>query len=263
MDDAGVDVARVVARVRDVRPLVHCITAAVSMNTVADALLAAGAAPMMTETAREAPVIVRRAEALLINLGTLSTDGAAGIPPTVAAAREAGIAWVLDPAAVGLPPVRTSLAGSLLKQGPAVVRGNASEILVLAGLGSGGRGPDSSDSPEMAAEAARRIAQVTGGVIAVSGPVDLITDGGRAVRCANGTPLLTRVTGTGCALGALVAACCAVTDRWSAAVAATAWLGVAAEVAAGRARGPGSFRVELLDALASVGDGHFADLRVL
>ncbi len=257
------DVARVVARVREVRPLVHCITAAVSMNTVADALLAAGAAPMMTETAQEAPVIVRRAEALLINLGTLSADGAAGIPPTVAAARQAGIAWVLDPAAVGLPPVRTALAGALLEQGPAVVRGNASEVLVLAGLGSGGRGPDSSDCPELAAEAARRVARLTGGVVAVSGAVDLITDCARTVRCANGTPLLTRVTGTGCALGALVAACCAVTDWWSAAVAATTWLGVAGEVAAGRARGPGSFRVELLDALASVGGAHFAGSGIL
>lgn len=78
--------ARALAAVRDRAQLVHCITAAVSMNIVADVLLAAGARPMMTETAQKAPAVVTRAQALLVNLDTLSTDGVHGIPPTVAAA---------------------------------------------------------------------------------------------------------------------------------------------------------------------------------
>lgn len=244
--------AEVLAAVRDRAPLVHCLTAAVTMNTVADALLAAGARPMMTETAQEAPIVVTRAHALLINLGTLSTDGAEGIPPTVAAARERALPWVLDPAAVGVPPVRTRIAAELLHREPAVIRCNASEALVLSGLGQGGSGPDSTARSEEAAGAANHLARTYGSVVAVSGEVDLITDGRRTVRLARGTPMLTRVTGTGCALGALTAACCAVADPWTAAIAATLWVTIAAERAAGVADGPGSFKISWLDALSAL-----------
>lgn len=242
-------VASVVDAVRSAAPLVHCITATVSMNLVADALLAAGARPMMTETEAEAPVVDAVADVLLINLGTLSADGAAGIPPTVAAARDRGAPWVLDPAAIGRGPVRTPLAHKLAGRGPAVIRGNASEILVLARAGEGGRGADSTARPEDAAAAAASLARASGSVVAVSGPVDVITDGDRVRRIASGSPLLTRVTGTGCALGGLTAACCAVADPFEAAVAATAWLTGASERAAAASRGPGSFRVGLLDEL--------------
>ncbi len=244
--------ADVLAAVRDRAPLVHCLTAAVTMNTVADALLAAGARPMMTETDQEAPVVVTRAHALLINLGTLSTDGAAGIPPTVAAARSRGLPWVLDPAAVGVAPVRTRIAADLLRESPAVIRCNASEALVLSGLGSGGSGPDSTARSEEAAEAAIRLARSCDTVVAVSGEVDLITDGHRIVRLDRGTPTLTRVTGTGCSLGALTAACCAVADPWTAAITATLWVTIAAERAEGVAAGPGSFKIAWLDALSAL-----------
>lgn len=243
------DVAAVVAAVRDRAPLVHCLTAAVSMQTVADALLAAGGRPMMTETAQEAPHVVRRADALLANLGTLSTDGMAGIPATVDVARGLGLPWVLDPAAIGPSPLRVGLARDLLAAGPTVVRANASEVLVLAGDGTGGRGADASDAPADALAAATGLARSHGSVVAVSGAVDLVTDGHRVLRVANGHPLLTRVVGTGCALGALTAACCSVAPPLDAAVAATCWFGLAGERAARDARGPGGFRVALLDEL--------------
>ena len=230
-------------------PLVHCITATVSMGIVADGLLAAGARPMMTVTLDEAPVVTTAAEALLVNLGTLSTDAATGIPATVEASRAAGRPWVLDPAAVGLAPVRTALARALLEQAPSVVRANASEVLVLAGAGTGGRGADSAADPDDAAAAAAHVAGRTGGVVAVSGPVDLVTDGTLVHRVAGGSPLLTRVTGTGCLLGALTAACAARATPMVAAVAATAWMAAAGGVAATAAPRPGSFRVALLDAL--------------
>src|SRR5699024_405433 len=111
--------AQVLASVRTQEPLVHCLTATVSMGIVADGLLAAGARPMMTETRAEAPVVTTQAEALLINLGTLSTDGLDGIPPTVAAAVRDGRPWVLDPTAIGIAPVRTPLARELLGSRPA------------------------------------------------------------------------------------------------------------------------------------------------
>ncbi|MEI2777950.1 MAG: hydroxyethylthiazole kinase [Tetrasphaera sp.] len=244
-----VAIPAVIAAVRERAPLVHCITATVSMALVADGLLAAGARPMMTETAAEAPAMTGLADALLVNLGTLSTDGAQGISPTVARSTAAGHPWVLDPAAVGAGPVRGALAQELLGHRPDVIRGNASEILALAGRGRGGRGADSVDTPAQAREAARDLASRSGGVVAVSGPADLVTDGAREVHVNGGTPLLTRVTGTGCLLGALTAACVAVADPWHGAIAAAAWLALAGEQAAAAAPGPGSFRVALLDEL--------------
>ena len=252
MTGIPIDLARVVSDVRVGAPLVHCITAAVSMNLVADAVLAAGARPMMTETAAEAPAMDAIADALLVNLGSLSADGAAGIEPTVAVARLDARPWVLDPAAVGVALTRTALAARLLTDHPAVVRGNASEVLALAGRGTGGRGADATDAADAALDAALALARQYGCVVAVSGAVDLITDGTRIVRVHNGHPLLTRVTGTGCSLGALVAACAAVADPLVAALTATVWLGLAGERAAARSAWPGSFRVALIDELAAL-----------
>ncbi|WP_114854961.1 hydroxyethylthiazole kinase [Brachybacterium sp. YJGR34] len=247
-------VAHVLRAVREQQPLVHCLTATVSMGIVADGLLAAGARPMMTETLQEAPTLDSVADALLVNLGTLSTDGMEGIPATVEVAVREERPWVLDPTAIGIAPVRTPLARDLLAARPAVVRGNASEILALDGDGTGGRGADSRARPEDAEQAAARIAERTGGAVAVSGAVDLVLSVGRRSRLARGSAMLTRVTGTGCLLGALSAACRAVEDDpHTAALAASLWMDLAGEAAAARAAGPGSFRVHLLDALDEVG----------
>ncbi|GAB3700700.1 hydroxyethylthiazole kinase [Mariniluteicoccus flavus] len=256
------DVTAALEAFRRDAPLVHCIVSTASMSLVADGLLAAGARPMMTETKEEAPTLVGSADALLVNLGTLSRDGAAGIPATVAAARAAGVPWVLDPTAVGLAPVRTPLARTLLHEGPAVVRGNASEILVLVG-GQGGRGADSTLEPAAVAAVAHELACHHRCVVAASGAVDHLVDATTVVRLANGTPMLTRVTGTGCLLGALTAALVAATEARIAAVAATALLTVAAESALERSSGPGSFRVALLDALAAVSPDEVATRMVL
>lgn len=272
-------VAPVLAEVRRHPPLVHCLTATVSMGIVADGLLAAGARPMMTETEAEAPVVTGAADALLVNLGTLSTDAMSGIPATVAASIAAGHPWVLDPTAIGRAPVRTPLARELVGLRPDVVRGNASEILALRG-GTGGRGADASDGAESAHSAAREIVALTGGAVAVSGPVDWIVGAGAAdvpvapgIEVRGGHPLLTRVTGTGCLLGALTAACLVAVERSGpdvspvgpadltaaaraahAAHAATVWLDVAGECAARRAPRPGAFRTALLDALDEIGE---------
>lgn len=244
-------VAQVIADVRRTQPLVHCITATVSMAIVADGLLAAGARPMMTETAAEAPALDALADALLVNLGTLSVDGLAGIPPTVAAASARCIPWVLDPAAIGVAPVRTPLARELISRGPALVRGNASEILALAG-GRGGRGADSTATTRDAHDAAVALARRWGTVVAVSGVTDLIVGADRTATLTGGSDLLPRVTGTGCLLGGLAAACAAVAAPFDAAVAAVTWLNRAGELAAGRHGRPGSFRIGLLDALDEV-----------
>lgn len=244
------DIAEAIAAVRTRAPLVHGATGSVTRALVADGLLAAGARPMLTESEQEAPVLVTVADALLVNLGSLGSDGMAGMVPTARVASDRGLPWVLDPTAIGLAPVRTRMARELLEMAPTAVRGNASEVLTLTGAARGGRGADSTATPDAAAAAAREIATRHGCVVAVSGPVDVITDGERTVRVDSGSPTLTRVTGTGCLLGALTAAHLAVAPPFVAVVAATALLTVASE-RIGHLR-PGSFRVALVDALDEV-----------
>jgi hydroxyethylthiazole kinase len=246
-------------RVRQTSPLVQCITNAVVVNFTANALLALGAAPAMVDIAGEAEPFATIASGLLINLGTPTPEQRAAMIEAQAGAATGNTPWVLDPVAIGSLPVRTPLAYRLRDLRPTVIRGNASEIIALSGVGEGGRGVDALDSVEAALPAAHSLAESTTGVVAVSGPVDLLTDGNRVVRIANGDVLLTRITGGGCALGAVMAAFLAAhDDRLAATVAAVTVYTVAAELAAERSAGPGSFGVAFLDALAGVDAEHIA-----
>ena len=233
-------------------PLVQVITNRVVPGFTANVLLALGAAGAMVDIPVEAGPFARAAQGLLVNLGTPGAEQREAMLEATEAARDAGTPWVLDPVGIGSAPVRTPLAHTLVARRPAIVRGNASEILALARAGSGGRGVDATDEVDAAAEAAMTLAREHGSVVAVSGPIDLVTDGSRIARVDNGDALLTRVTGGGCALGAVMAAFAAVADPFEAAVAATAAYCVAAEDAAARAEGPGSFAVHFLDALSRI-----------
>lgn len=251
---SGVDyLAGLLATLRGRQPLVQCITNAVVTNFTANVLLAVGAAPAMVDIHVEAGVFAPIASALLVNLGTPHAESAAAMVEAAVAAQQAGTPWVLDPVAVGFLPVRTQLAQELLQLAPTIIRGNASEIIALAGAGGGGRGVDATDTADSALDAALQLAHVTGGVVAISGATDIVTDGTRIVRISNGHEYLTRVTGGGCALGAVMAACAALgASPLAAAVAATAIYTVAAELAAQETRGPGSFAVALIDQLFAV-----------
>lgn len=234
-------------------PLVQCLTNTVVQTLTANALLAVGASPAMVDNEHEAGAFAAVASAVLVNVGTPTEATAAAMRVAAASAAEHGTPWVLDPVAVGPLAWRTALAADLLRHCPAVVRGNASEVLALAGAGPGGRGTDTTASSEDAVAVAGELARRTGGVVAVSGAVDVVTDGAVVVRVGGGDPLLTRTTGAGCALGALVAACTAVAgDHLVAAVAAHAHVALAAERAAATATGPGSFAAAWLDALDAV-----------
>lgn len=250
MSDLRAALVAAVEAMRTRPPLVHGITGSTTRTLVADGLLAAGARPMLTETREEAPALVAVADALLVNLGSLSSDGAAAALPTAGAAAAHGLPWVLDPTAIGVAPLRTPLARQLLALGPTVVRGNASEVRTLVGERGGGRGPDSTSGPDDAARAAGALAVAHGCVVSVSGPVDLVTDGEQVARVTSGVAMLTRITGTGCLLGALTAALSTRATPFVAAVAATALLTVAAERVGDRR--PGSFKVALVDALDEV-----------
>jgi hydroxyethylthiazole kinase len=236
-------------------PLVHCLTNTVVQTLTANALLAVGAAPAMVDEPAEAEGFAAVASAVLVNVGTVNQRTAEAMRLAAASATRAGTPWVLDPVAVGGLAFRTELAVELLGSRPAVVRGNASEVMALAGAGSGGRGVDSTAKADDALDAAADLARRTGGVVAVSGEVDVVTDGSRTVRVGGGSVLLTRTTGAGCALGALVAAYLAVADDpLTGAVAAHAHVALAAEAAAAAGPGPGTFAPLWLDALDGVTD---------
>ena len=250
-------VSTLLSRVRSEPPLVQCLTNTVVTNFTANVLLALGAAPAMTDIPGEAGPFARVASGVLINLGTPHAEQRTAMLEAAVAANEAGTPWVLDPVAVGSLPVRTALAAELLELRPTAIRANASEVMALAGLGSGGRGVDAIDNPEDALPAAVLLARKFGSVVAVSGPADVVTDGSSTLRISNGDALLTRVTGGGCALGAVTAAFLAVADdgeRLAAVASATAAYTLAAGIAAAQATGPGSFVPAFLDSLADLSD---------
>ncbi len=245
-----IDLAAHLARVRQRAPLVHNITNLVAMNSMANVLLAIGASPAMVHAREEAAEFAAIADALTLNIGTLSPHWVEAMDEAAEAARLTGKPWVLDPVAVGATAYRRTTAARLLERLPTVVRGNASEIIALEAGGPGGRGVDSSDPAEAAEQAATRLARRVGCVVAVTGEVDLVTDGRRLARVRGGHPLMPRVTTLGCALTGVVAAfLVGAEDPFEATVAALACYGAAGRGAGQGARGPGSFAVAFLDAL--------------
>ncbi|MEV4620131.1 hydroxyethylthiazole kinase [Asanoa sp. NPDC049573] len=248
--DHAAFVPQALARVREQTPLVQCLINVVVTNFTANVLYAVGGQPAMVDIPDEAgPLAAGGASGVVINLGTPYAEQRTAMIEAAQAANSAGTPWVLDPVAIGRLPVRTALAQQLLELRPPMIRGKPSGIAVLAGAGADG----SADSVEAAAESARTLARRTGGVVAVSGPVDFVTDGERESRIANGDAMITQVTGGGCALAGVMAAFAAVDeDRFATTVAALAAYSVAAELAARQATGPGSFAVAFVDALAAL-----------
>ena len=241
----------ILAAVRAQKPLVHNITNYVVMNNTANALLALGAAPAMVHAVEEVEEFVALSQALVINLGTLSTPWIKAMDKAVVAANAHGIPWVLDPVGAGATALRTDTAADLARLHPACIRGNASEILVVAGATvEKTRGVDSTHGSADALAAARALALETGAVVAVTGAVDYVTDGREVIGLANGHPLMAKVTGLGCTATALIGATLAVEkDRMAAVAAALSFLAIAGEIAAEKSPGPGSLQLHLLDTL--------------
>ncbi len=230
-------IAAVVARLRLRRPRVHVLTSPVAQTFTANMLLAVGAEPSMTTSPEEVPAFVASADALLINLGMLDRGRRDASLTAIEAAKEAGVPWVLDPVKIEVSPPRLDFARRLIDLEPALVHANRAEFRGLAGL----------DAEEAAV---RDFAVHSISTLVVTGEVDIVTDGRRLVRILNGHPLMDRVTAMGCAATAIATACRAVEpDPVLAATAALVATGVAGEVAAAAAGGPGSFAVEIVDAL--------------
>jgi hydroxyethylthiazole kinase len=245
-----------VLAVRERSPLVHNITNLVVINFNANALLAAGASPVMAHAHEEVRDMVAIAQALVLNIGTLDPYWVESMRLALAAATQRGIPTVLDPVGAGATPYRNQAIDSLLAvASPTVIRGNGSEIMSVAGSKVVTRGVDSSAAATDALGAAQALVQRTRGTVCVSGETDHILDAQRRwARLSNGHVWMTRITGVGCSATALVGAFCAVQpDAWRATVSAMALLSVAGEVAAEKTQaagmGVGSMQAALLDGL--------------
>ncbi|GAA1712110.1 hydroxyethylthiazole kinase [Dietzia cercidiphylli] len=265
---SSVDIVHLVSEMRRSEPLVHCLTNSVVRQITADVLLAAGAAPAMVDHPEEAADFAAVASGVLVNVGNPTAEQVEGMHAAIGSAREHGTPWVLDPVAVGGLTLRTGLATGWLDHVPAAIRANASEIVALAGTGAGGRGVDSTHDVAAALPSALMLAERTGGVVAVTGAQDVVVtnSGGLTVATwiTSGHPLLQKVIGTGCALGALTAAylgaarAAGLPDH-DAVVAAHAHVGAAGTAAGRVAAGPGLFAVAWLDALYTLTPGEIAD----
>jgi hydroxyethylthiazole kinase len=254
MDKSVNEIASRLELIRQQPPLVHNITNYVVMNFTANALLAIGAAPVMAHAPEEVEAMAGLANALVLNLGTLSSPWISSMFQAARVATIRPLPIVLDPVGAGATKFRTDTALKMLEDlHLTVVRGNASEILALAGRPSRTRGVDSADTMETAREAASELARRHRIVVSLTGVEDYLTDGSRIVTVANGHPMMARVTGTGCVASALTGAFCAVEpDPLWAACGALVVFGIAGEMAAQRHSGPGSFQIGLLDALNEI-----------
>lgn len=265
------DLSRLNTRLRARRPLVQNITNTVVQQFSANVLLAIGAAPAMFDHEADSVQFARMADALLVNFGTATNGQFLAADAAIAAMTEAGKPWVLDPVSFGAGDFRSQRIRQALASRPTVVRGNASEIMALAGAGAGARGVDATDEVEAALPAATALARQTGGVVAVSGARDAVIAvfGGQVhvARVDGGNALMTLVVGTGCALGSAVAAYLGSVERaggataeawFEATLAAHAHFALAGTRAAERAHAPGSFAAAFLDALHETQPGDFA-----
>lgn len=232
--------ADILDRLRARGPRVHCVTNAVAQALTANLLLAAGAAPSMTISADEVGDFVATADALLVNLGTLDAARRAAIGVAIDRAVERGVRWMLDPVLADRSPTRAAFATVLVRLKPNAIHVNAQEFATLTG-------------EEAAPETAARFAHARGVTVALTGATDVVADGVRLARFGNGHPWMAKITGMGCAGAALCAACLAVEqDPWRAVAAGLLMIGVAGEIAAEDARGPGGLAVGIVDALSGL-----------
>ena len=246
--NAGADLALL----REHKPLVHQITNYVVMNETANATLALGALPVMAHAIEEVEELASVAGALVLNIGTLSKHWIEAMLLAARAANRGGAPIVLDPVGAGATKLRTETAKRILDEREiAVVRGNAAELATLAGREAEIRGVESIGATDSGAELAKTAAAELGCVVAVTGPVDHVSDGERVVAVANGHELLGTVSGTGCMSTAITGCFLAVARERPLEAAAEALIafGVAGEDAAQTARGPGTFHAGLYDAL--------------
>lgn len=248
----------IVDELREKNPLIHNIANQVVANDVANALLAIGASPMMAYEIKEMEDVAKIADAVVLNIGTLTEDVVESIIQVGQAANRLGKPVVLDPVGVGATGFRqTSVALILDKVQVQLIRGNAAELAHLAGVAWKSKGVDAGEGDASIAEIARIVAKKYQTVVFISGEKDVISDGNRTAFIQNGHPLMTRITGTGCMLSGICGAFLAVGNNiFDSAVAASATYAIAGELAVEEMAvgGPGYFRPTFMNALYNITD---------
>ena len=256
-DEIKKQIIEAVNKVKAANPMAGSITNSVTINFVANAQLAVGGSAAMVYLPDEGEFIATAGGATYINVGTLTPIYEETLPRTAKALFEAKKPWVLDPVAIGIGELRTKLLLGFKEYKPSVIRGNASEVIALAGLWGleGGtdqsavRGVDSTDTVNAAREAAVALAKYTGGAVAVSGKTDLVTDGETVVYSYGGSHFMEKITGSGCSLGGVAAVYATAASPFIAALTASAVYNLAGKRAELRACAPGSFQTAFLDEL--------------
>lgn len=255
------DFKQIIEGLQSARPVLHHITNYVTASDCAGIALAAGASPIMADAVEEVAEITAGSDALILNLGTLNQDHMEAMERAALTAKDAKIPVILDPVGVMSSSLRLDFALRLLKTGLiTVVRGNYSECSALLEQGTGGRGVDSLKVPgqAQALQTVKEAAKAYHCIFAMTGEVDYVSDGARALMINGGNPLMARITGAGCMTTTLVAACVAVAEeKMEGAMMGLIIMGQAAELSAGlleKKDGPGMFKVRLFDSVYHVVD---------
>ncbi|MEL3973192.1 hydroxyethylthiazole kinase [Rossellomorea oryzaecorticis] len=258
-----------VNEVKEKNPLVHNITNVVVTNFTANGLLAIGASPVMAYAKEEVADMARIAGALVLNIGTLSHDEVETMIIAGKAANAQGVPVVLDPVGAGATSFRTDMSKKILKEVKvSVIRGNAAEVANIAGKKWEIRGVDTGSGNGSTVELAEKVAVQFGSTVVITGEIDVISNGKTTNTVANGHPLLTKVTGTGCLLSSVIGAFAAIEKNLvKAATSAVSVYGIAAEKAAETTahKGPGSFQIDFLDQLSKIRkeDEAFAKIEII
>lgn len=255
--DLLVKIAQALEQVKEQKPLVHHITNYVTVNDCANITLALGASPVMADDKDEVEEMVSFAKALVLNIGTLNSRSIESMLLAGKKAKKLGIPVVLDPVGVGATKLRTETARRIIEEvRPTIIRGNMSEVKILAGLQVAIKGVDSVADEEDSQTIAKNLANQLQCVVAITGKQDVVTDGTRLCLINNGHEMLSRVTGTGCMTTSLIGSYSAVLeDPWLGAIAGIVSMGLAGERAQSLLKsheGLGSFRVKLFDSISTM-----------
>lgn len=266
-----------IEKLRQESPLTHCITNVVTVRDCANAVLAVGGSPIMANAPEEAEEIVSIANSLVINIGTLTEEQIETMKKSAKQAAKMEKPFVLDPVGIGISKIRNETPIDIIKESkPAIIRGNLSEIKAIATFYgildecTTAKGVDvadtdiiSEDTLEINAQIVKNIAEKLDTTIAVSGPIDIVSNGKEVYALKNGNPMMANITGTGCMLGCIMGAYAAIDDSLLAAITATTVMSIAGEIAAKTAtdnnQGTGSFGTYLIDELSKMNPETFKE----
>jgi hydroxyethylthiazole kinase len=243
-------------KIRETKPLVHHITNWVTIYDCANITRVFGALPVMAHAPEECADMTGISSALVLNIGTLTTDLIEAMLLSAAAANEKGIPVVLDAVGVGATKFRDEMAAKLLDSIHIdIIKGNYSEIAKLAGEAAETKGVEATSINANPEKVAKEFAKTRFSVVVMTGKKDIISDGKKIFIVKNGHERMGSIVGTGCMAASVIGSFASVNpDYCEAAKDALVYFGVAGELAAEKSRGPGSFKVNLYDEVFDLTD---------